>query len=175
MKSPERPSSIAAMSAVVLAAAIVATPSDAGATVPCDTSGPCHNNFAEPIVMYVLGAEAFGFGLIGTVGNAATLARNSRAGTGWLTFGYIGVAYNLALGAAWTSLSGSSLATFPDDSYARMQLGMGIAHLAVGTITLGVTAAAHKRRVEKSYSMLPVLPSFAPAPGGGTLMLTGHF
>lgn len=176
MKKPARPAFIAATCGAALAASIALTPSEAHATEPCDPGFPCHNNFGEPIVMFVLGSDAFGFGLIGTIGNTVTLARNSRPGTGWLTMGYFGAAYNLALGAAWTSLGGSALAKFSDDSYARMQLGMGLAHLSLGAITLGVTAAAHHRRATRKYDVGPAfVPSFAPVPGGGTLTLAGRF
>lgn len=179
MKQPVHPTSLATMCGVAVAAMICLSPTAARATEPCDAGGPCHNNFAEPIVMFVLGSDAFGFGLIGTIGNAVTLGRNTRPGTGWLTMGYFGAAYNLALGAAWTSLGGSSLAAFPDDGYARMQLGMGLAHLSLSAITLGVTAAAHARRLGGTYATAaltsPVVPSFAPTPGGGTLLLSGQF
>lgn len=170
-------SSIQTACGAALAAAIAFFPTEARATVPCEPGEPCHNNFAEPILMFGFGADAFAAGVIGTIGNSVALGRGSRVGRGWLVTGYIAAAYNLALAATWTALSAPSLARYPDDGHARMQLGFGMAHLAVGTLTLGVTAAAHRRRAtaaEPTTSWLT--PVVAPAPnGGGMLLLAGQF
>ncbi|MEZ4294577.1 MAG: hypothetical protein R3B70_06350 [Polyangiaceae bacterium] len=176
MKTRPKPATLPGLCGAILTAAVALAPSEATATEPCVPDAPCHNNFAEPIVMFVLGSDAFGFGLIGTIGNAVTLGRGTRPGTGWLTMGYFGAAYNLALGATWTSLAAPALAKFPTDGYARTQLAMGITHLSLSAITLGVTAAAHSRRIGwKDTPDLALIPSFVPEPGGGTLMLTGQF
>lgn len=164
------------------------TSADANATTPCEPNTPCHNNFGEPIALFVLAADGYGFGLVSTIGNGVSLGRAGRPGAGWLTVGYIAAVENLALGFTWTSLGGSSLAQFSDDSYARLQVGLGATHLVFGAATLGVTIAAHARRLttpmvglggvanKESQAWIPrVWPSFAPAPGGGVLTLSGAF
>lgn len=160
----------------------------ARATTPCEPETPCHNNFGEPIVMFVLGADALGFGLVGTIGNSVGLARERRPGAGWLTVGYFGAVENIALGLTWTGLGGAALSRFSDDSYARLQVGMGATHLVFGAVTLGVTIAAHARYLSmpvvgqgpssgtRSATWIPrVWPGFTPQPGGGVFSLGGTF
>lgn len=161
-----------------LALAAWAWPAEARATVPCDPNQPCHNGYLEPILIPVLGSDALIWGVLGTVGNARTLALGAKAGPGWLATGYYAAIYNFALGATWTAMAGSSLAKFPDDEYAlRMQLPMGLTHLAVGSVVLGVTAAAHaKGRGPRAAAFAPVVAPFAsPAAGGGVLGVAGSF
>lgn len=167
---------MAAVAPLALAAA--AWPSEARATVPCDPNQPCHNGWIEPILIPVLGSDALIWGVLGTVGNARTLARGAKAGSGWLATGYYAAIYNFALGATWTAMAGSSLAKFPDDEYAlRMQLPMGVTHLAVGSVVLGVTIAAHaKGKGPTAAAFAPVVAPFAsPVAGGGVLGVSGAF
>ncbi|MFO0554914.1 MAG: hypothetical protein U0271_41440 [Polyangiaceae bacterium] len=168
--------SLASAAALSLGIALAA-PSQAHATEPCEANTPCHNNFAEPIIMFTTSTEAFAIGTSAMIGNAASLARPKATPPAWLALGYVGSIYNVALGLTWTSLAGQSLSEFPDDDYALMQLGVGLAHLALGTVDVALTAAGQARRSELNAdrSMFSIAPAVAPVPGGGSLVLAGTF
>ena len=160
----------------VFAAFLVLSPDPVAATVPCDPDEPCHNSYAEPGLMFGFGSDAFLAGLITTTGNAVALGRGRPANMGWIVTGYLAASYNLILGITWISKAGPDLREFPDDDYAYMMLGVGLANFVMGSLTLSVTAAAHgKRRAAIKAGGVSLIPAVAATPGGAGLMIAGCF
>ena len=163
-------------SGFVFAAFLVLLPDPAAATVGCEPNEPCHNNYAEPAIMWGFGADAFAAGLVTTIGNSVALGKGRRANLGWIVTGYLAAMYNLVLGITWTSLAGPDLVKFPDDDYAWMQLGLGLSHLIWGSLTLAVAAAAHgKRRSILRAGSVSLAPAITPMPGGACIIIGGRF
>lgn len=160
-----------------LALATLGTSNIAHATPPCLANTPCHNSIAEFAMMMGFGVDAFGFGAVVLIGNARALHSVSKPGAPWLAVGYVVGGYNLTLGATWSALALDSLRRFPDDTYAHMQLGLGVAHLVMAGTLFGVTGAANVKRrnaAEKNQAW-SVVPGFIPAPGGGAFSLAGRW
>ena len=160
----------------ILAALFLLSPSPAEATQPCEPDEPCHNNFAEPGYMFGFGSDAFLAGIITTTGNAVALGRGRPANLGWIVTGYLASSYNLILGITWISKAGPDLREFPDDDYAWMMLGVGLANFVMGSLTLSVTAAAHSnRRTAIKAGGVSLIPAVTAMPGGAGLMIAGRF
>ena len=160
----------------VFAAFVCLLPSLAAATPPCEPDEPCHNNPAEPGIMFGFGADAFAAGLVTTIGNSVALGRGRRANLGWIVTGYLAATYNLVLGITWTSTAGPDLREFPDDDYAWMMLGVGLTHLVWGSMTLAIAAAAHgRRRAMLSAGGASLAPAVSAIPGGACITIGGRF
>jgi hypothetical protein len=107
---------------------------------------------------------------------SSALGRGRPANLGWIVTGYLAATYNLILGITWTSKAGPDLREFPDDDYAWMMLGVGLANLVMGSLTLAVTAAAHgKRRATIKTGGVSLVPAVAAVPGGACIMIGGSF
>ncbi|MEZ4308924.1 MAG: hypothetical protein R3F14_12875 [Polyangiaceae bacterium] len=133
----------------------------------------------SPFVVLIQSADAAALGIVGIIGNGVTVARKTPAGTGWLAVGYLGAAYNLTVGALWSTTALDVLDHSSNSGWATFQAVLGGANLAIGATTLALTLKAHLQTPAPSdsdYAQLPpILPSITPVPGGGTFNLSGQF
>ncbi len=145
--------------------AVTATPRQAAAD---------HDEFDGllPFAIAIIALPAVG-GAVSLIGNASAVSVPRRPGTGWLVVGYIFGPLNLIGGAALLNAGGSEF-TWAD--------GVGLAGVALGAATLGVTIygttlsrAPTKRRdghsdwdQPKPRSQLTLGPALLRNPSGGT-------
>ncbi|MBK8252357.1 MAG: hypothetical protein IPK82_06775 [Polyangiaceae bacterium] len=168
--------SIAAL-AIALSAAVQLFPTSAQADVMCGGFDDC----GQPIPAFVVliqPADAAALGIVSIIGSGYTVAKSKPAGTGWLAVGYLGAAYNLTVGAVWTTTAIDMLNSGSNAGWGTLQVILGGSNLAIGATALGLTLKAHSQGTSTESDMArlpPILPSFAPIPGGGMVTVNGQF